>query len=285
MKKLCLATLALLIYFLASCSEKPDDSTDLKEKTDSKEKVESTDSKEKVDPTNSKEKIDPRFLDMLNVGIGKYRKIVSSLKNSGLSAKELRDLANDADFSLRDLDTFLEAKKASLEAIGISDLGELADEWQDLLNQYNADFLGPYALELFGPGSSVYVQKKVFPVNAPTEYTQSKNPKMNLIYFSQLLKRFPSLSDKFYFRKSQEGGSYSEVRVSPEAIKFAAEYDLFFLSTDQFLKSMEAIPDSGYRKGSAYWSIMFDGKIVQNLLIDDLSRRLEKINLTVKAEM
>ncbi|MDA7506345.1 hypothetical protein N9904_02210 [Akkermansiaceae bacterium] len=267
MKNLLLPTLALLIYFLASCSEKPDET------------------KKDLDP----KALDPKALGMLDEGIGKYRKIVTSLRNSGLNSKELRDLANDADFSLRDLDTYLEAKKISLETIGISDLGELADEWQGLLNQYNASFLEPMAPKYFGKNSAVTVQDNR-PVDRATDFNQTVSPSMSLIYFQHLIERYPSLATEFHWRKDGENSSYTEVRVPPEAIKFAAEFEVS-LGNDKFLDGMKAIPDSGYKTSKyidakrGWWTIFFDGNVVKSLLISDLSTRLDKVNLLVKGAM
>jgi len=249
---------------LASCSEKTDE----------------------VKADDAKENIDPKALGMLDEGIGKYRKIVTSLRNSGLDSKELRDLANDADFALRDLDTYLKAKKISLEAIGISDLGDLADEFQGLLDEYNARLLKPAYPSLYGEYSYVYVDDDKHPVDRATDLDFKY---MHLIYFQQLIKRYPSLATEFIWRKDGEDSSYTELRVPLEAIKFASEFEIG-LGNDQFLKQMKAIPDSGYETSKyddseRWWIIYFDGNIVKSFLINDLSERIDKVNLLVKGAM
>lgn len=237
--------------------------------------------------------IDPKALVMLDEGVVRYRKLATSIKN-GLNSRSLKSLANDADFSLRELDTYLEAKKISLETIGISDLGELADEWQGLLKQYNAGFLKPFDPKHSGEYSSVYVndldEGGESWTGAESDFSETSF-QMHLIYFQRLIERFPSLTTKFYCRIQADDSKYNMVSVSPEAIKFASEFEPEGGHTDeQFFKKLKSIPFSGYGTKNNFdtirhWRIFFDGKVVKSLLINDLSKKIDKVNLLIKEAM
>lgn len=240
-------------------------------------------------------KIDPKVLSMLNEGIGKYRKIITSLQNSGLSEKEARDLANEADYSLRDLSTYLAAKKLSLSKLGISDLDQLADELQDKMSQYNARFLGPCSPELFGAWSLIENVNSSFSSENwldPTDYAQDgrREPIIPFLYFSQIIKKYPSLANECY--DQQKSGEYSHkyVKIPAEVIQLAANYDISTASATDFIKMMKKHSNSGYNEpwssdGVGYWSAFIDGKKVRSLIIADLHQQLEAINLKIKEQM
>lgn len=253
-----------------------------------------SDSDKEADQTEeTRVTIDPKALSLLDEAIGNYRMIVTSLKNSGLSDEKFRDLSNQADFLLRDLTTYIEAKKISLSASGITDVGELADNLKYHFNLYDARFLKPHQpkqYQYYRDYSQVYldddIDKSLWKIDSETNYNSNSIP---FSVFAELVSKHPSLAEKFYIKYGFDPVNFEP--VEREHVEFAVELGAKSNSTEEFLKQMSQRSGSGYHRysdGTAeiiYWELLVDGKYIKALVLTDIEEILDEVNLAIKKNL
>lgn len=228
--------------------------------------------------------INPKALADLDNAVGKYRSIITSLKNSGLSDEEYRKMSNDADFALRDFASYVKAKEIDLSSIGIPDIEKLADEIKEMFGLYDARFLKPHKNKTFRNLSFVTVHKtnEIHRLDCPVNFSNRDIP---YSLFSRMVKKYPTLADEIY-HWDYVGERETYTRLTKEVILFVANYDSKNNSAEDLVNELNKMPNSGRNNPiNSYWQVLIDGQKLRSLIITEITPVISDLNTRIKKAM